>query len=116
MPSAAPIPQAAQMIEVNRMNAQVLDARDTKRHLEPHLRQLQTLQVSDGRVTGDEQLSDRVDRASRSATGPSRIMLVTAANRHAYERDDASLIGSGSDGFRGVQFRPARLAKRQTAA
>jgi AraC family transcriptional regulator len=66
-------------------------------------------------VTDDEQLSDKVDRASRSATGPRRIILVTATN-HAYERDDASLIGSGSDGFRGVQFRPARLAKRQTAA
>jgi AraC family transcriptional regulator len=48
--------------------------------------------------------------------GTGRIMLVTAANRHAYDRDAATLIGSGSDGFQGVQFRPARLAKRQTAA
>jgi len=102
------------MIEANRMTAQELDARDTKRHLEPHLRQLQTLQVSDGWAANDEQLSDKVDRASRSATGPSRIMLLPAAN-HGYERDDATLIGSGSDRFRGIQFRPARLAKRQTA-
>jgi AraC family transcriptional regulator len=43
-------------------------------------------------------------------------MLVTAANRHEHDRDAATLIGSGSDGFRAVQFRPARLAKRQTAA
>lgn len=40
-------------------------------------------------------------------------MLVTAANRH--DCDAATLIGAGSDGFRAVQFRPARLAKRQTA-
>ena len=96
------------------MNAQNLDAPDSKRHLEPHLRQLPTLQVSDGWVTDDERLSDKVDCASRSATRPSRIMLVPAAN-HAYERDDSTLIDSGSDRFRGVQFRPARLAKRQNA-
>src|SRR5437879_6310975 len=45
-----------------------------------------------------------------------RIMLVTGANRHAYEGDADTPIGGESDGFRAVQFRPARLAKRQTAA
>jgi len=44
------------------------------------------------------------------------MVLVTAANRRAYDRDTDIPIGAGSDGFRGVEFRPARLAKRQTAA
>jgi AraC family transcriptional regulator len=47
--------------------------------------------------------------------GSSPIVLVTAAHRHQQDRD-ATPIGSGSDGFRGVQFQPARLARRQTAA
>jgi AraC family transcriptional regulator len=47
------------------------------------------------------------------ANGPSRIMLA-APDRH--DRDHPALIGRGSDEFRAVQFRPARLAKRQTAA
>src|SRR5260370_4305596 len=50
------------------------------------------------------------------ANGPGRIVLVTAANRRAYDRDTDIPIGAGSDGFQGVEFRPARLAKRQTAA
>src|SRR5258708_34348880 len=48
--------------------------------------------------------------------GPGRMVLVTAANRRAYDRDTDIPIGAGSDGFRGVEFRPARLANRQTAA
>src|SRR5258707_12929411 len=50
------------------------------------------------------------------ANGPGHLMLVTATNRDEYDRDAATLNGSGIDGFRGVEFRPARLAKRQTAA
>lgn len=49
------------------------------------------------------------------ANEPSRIRLVTAANGDENDRD-ATLGRSGNDEFRGVQFRPARLAKRQTAA
>jgi AraC family transcriptional regulator len=67
------------------------------------------------RVTDDEQLSDKADRASRSAARPHHVILVTAANRHVYERD-AAHVGAGRDWFEGVQFRPPRLAKRQTAA
>ncbi len=99
------------------MTAQALDTWKTKRHLELHLRHRQTLQTSDGAMTDGEQFSDKVQPAAAySANGPSRIMPVTAANRDGYDRDGAILIGSESDGFRGVQFRPARLAKRQTAA
>jgi AraC family transcriptional regulator len=50
------------------------------------------------------------------ANGPARITLVTAVNHHEHDRDAAARIDSASDGVRGVQFRPARLAKRQTAA
>ncbi|MDB5396493.1 MAG: hypothetical protein JWM91_3999, partial [Rhodospirillales bacterium] len=48
--------------------------------------------------------------------GPSRPMLVRAADRQEYDRDAASLIGPGSDEFQAVRFRPARVASRQTAA
>ena len=48
--------------------------------------------------------------------GPSHIKLVTASNRDENDRDTATLSGSANDEFQGVQFRPARLAKRQTAA
>ncbi|MDB5409886.1 MAG: hypothetical protein JWL84_4798 [Rhodospirillales bacterium] len=50
------------------------------------------------------------------ANGPSRLTLVTATNHREYDRDAATLTGAGSDGFRAVQFRPAHLAERQTAA
>lgn len=43
--------------------------------------------------------------------GASRIMLVPAAGRHEHE-----FISPENDRPRGVEFRPARLAKRQTAA
>jgi AraC family transcriptional regulator len=58
----------------------------------------------------------RVVAESPPVNGPSRPMLVRAADRHEYDRDAAALIGSGSDGFQGVRFRPARVAARQTAA
>src|SRR6266851_366334 len=117
MTATVPSSQAAQMIEVNRMTVQDLDTWKTTRHLELHLRHRQTRQASDGVMTDDEQLSDKVQLAAAySANGPDRIMPVTATNRCEHDRDAATLIDSGSDGFRGVQFRPARLAKRQTAA
>ena len=50
------------------------------------------------------------------ANGPSHIKLVTAADRDENDCDTATLGGWANDEFRGVQFRPARLAKRQTAA
>jgi AraC family transcriptional regulator len=46
---------------------------------------------------------------------PRRVVLVTAANRREDDRD-ATPDGSGSRGFRAVQFRPAPLVERQTAA
>jgi AraC family transcriptional regulator len=86
----------------------------------PRLRQSQTLQMSNGWVTDDRQLSDTVSRVDRSAAGRNHIMLVTATNdaatNDAYERDGAAHVGSGREWFEGVQFRPPRLAKRQTAA
>jgi AraC family transcriptional regulator len=103
------------MIEANRM--QDLDAWNSKRPLELHLRQRQALQTSSGAMTDDERLRDNVQPAAAyPANGPSRIMPVPAANRDEDDRDAATLVGSGSDGFRGVQFQPARLAKRQTTA
>ena len=51
-----------------------------------------------------------------SASGSARIGLLTAPNHHEYDRDAAIPVLSGSNEFRAVQFRPARLAKRQTAA
>src|ERR1700675_2350845 len=42
-------------------------------------------------------------------------MLVTMANRDDSDVDSSTLIRSKSDGFEGVQFRPARLVKRQIA-
>jgi hypothetical protein len=64
-----------------------------------------------------------ISSASRSTAprpfqpiGPSRIVLVTPTDRREPARDATALIVSESDGFRGVRFQPARLAKRQTAA
>src|SRR5437660_7891895 len=48
--------------------------------------------------------------------GPSRITLVTAATGEKNDGDGATLSRSSNDEFRGVQIRPVRLARRQTAA
>ncbi|MDB5396489.1 MAG: hypothetical protein JWM91_3995, partial [Rhodospirillales bacterium] len=53
---------------------------------------------------------------SPPVNGPSRPMLLRAADRHEYDRDAACLIGPGSDEFQAVRFRPTRVASRQTAA
>jgi AraC family transcriptional regulator len=48
--------------------------------------------------------------------GAGHLMLVPAAGRHDHARSVAPLVCPESDRFRAVDFRPARLAKRQTAA
>src|SRR4051812_40730287 len=50
------------------------------------------------------------------ANEPGHIMPETVANGDEHDRDTATLGRSQNDEFRGVQFRPARFVKRQTAA
>jgi AraC family transcriptional regulator len=51
-----------------------------------------------------------------STSGSTPIGLVTAPHRHEYHHDVALPVLSASNEVRAVRFRPARLAKRQTAA
>jgi AraC family transcriptional regulator len=98
------------------MNAQDLDAWDSRQHIELHLRQRLTRETSDGTVRDDDRLAEMVDRAAASSANVHRrIMLETAATRGEHDSDIAPPVGSERDEFRGVQFRPGRLAKRQIA-
>jgi AraC family transcriptional regulator len=104
------------MMEADHMSTQAVGALDTKPHLGLHLRQRLTPQASAERVADYGQLSDKSDRAAAgSADGRSGLRLVTWANQQKLD-PAATLFGAVSGGFRGVQFRPARFAKRQTAA
>jgi AraC family transcriptional regulator len=50
------------------------------------------------------------------AHGPGRIRLVPSADRHEHAGAAAVFIGPEDEQLRGVEFRPARLAMRRTAA